>query len=155
RAVGGQPQADCHFLSGNGARPTTAERHLAHEAKGGAIEQLLVFDEEAFDLRLEGLRDSDRGTQGDGTWRPGAELQDDPAAVLAARGHMRDHCVAFPSSAAPVPALEKLRPRSAKDRSLSSTRRLTVPAGKRPSPSRSPALTPVRISIPSSTLATG
>jgi hypothetical protein len=68
---------------------------------------------------------------------------------------MSDHGLSLLTAATPSAVLAKLRPRSANDRNLSSTRRLMVPAGNLPSALRSPALTPVRISIPSSIVTTG
>jgi len=84
----------------------------------------------------------------------GLQVQDHPSAILSRLRDVRDHPTSFPS-AAPLADRPKLRPRSANDLSLSSMRRLTVPAGKRPSGPRSPAFTPVKISMPSSTLPTG
>src|SRR5262249_3784637 len=132
-----------------------AERDLAHEAIGRTIEKLHIFHKHTFDLGLECARHPHRGFQRDGTGGCRAHLHHHPPPVFPDLGNVRNHSTCLELSPASLESLANLRERSAKDLSLSSTRRLTVPAGNRPSSFRSPALTPVRISMLSSTVAMG
>ena len=102
----------------HGAAPPPGQRHLAHEAVGRAVEQLLVLDEHALDLGLEGPRDAHGRLQRDGARVRRAQLQHHPAAVLSGLGDVRDHSVSLaPSPPLPAP-LAKPRPRSANDLEL-------------------------------------
>src|SRR5262245_18468414 len=133
----------------------TGERYLAHKIVGRAVEQLFILDEDAFDLGLEGARDAHGRLQREDAWVRRPQLQDHPPAVFSGLCDVSDHSASRGlSPALPVP-LANPRALSAKLLSLSSTSRLMVPAGNRPSGPRSPALIPVRISIASSTVVTG
>src|SRR5262249_41975760 len=107
------------------------------------------------DLRFEGAGDAHRRLERHGAGTGRAQLQDHPAPVLACLRDVGDHSGSLTLSPPPADALAKPRARSANDFTLSSTSRLMVPAAKRPSGPRSPAFTPVRISMPSSMLEIG
>src|SRR5262245_23504760 len=130
------------------------QRDLAHEAVGSAVEQLRILHEQTFQVRPERACDLHGGLHGDAARMARPDLDHDPPAVFSGLGDVSDHGASAGPSPPSRPALAKLRPRSANDLSWSSTRRFTVPAAKRPSAPRSPALTPVRISMPSSMLPT-
>ena len=88
-----------HGVDGQHPALPARERDLAHEAVGGAVEQLLVLHEQALQVRPERPRDAHGGLQRDGARMSRADLDDDPAAVFSGLGDVCDHGVSAGPSA--------------------------------------------------------
>ena len=133
------------IVRGKHPRAPPRKRDFTGERQLGEIEKLTVLYEEAFDFRLEGLRETEsRLDRSILRFSRRAEPEHDPPALLVSLCDVGDHDAGFD------PSMENDRARSAKVRSRASMRPFTVSAPKRPSAPFCPASSPVSSASPSS-----
>jgi len=152
--LGREAQVLRHSGCRHGAAVAPGQRHLAHEAVGGAVEELLVLDDTLSILPME---------------RPGDAHRASSAMVLGCAepscrttrpwfspdwAIMGDH-YASPALAAELQSPWQSRAHAPRRPQLVFHQAVDGPGGNRPSELRSPALTPSGISMPSSMVATG